>query len=53
MENNWIEIKIKTLTEGIDILTGKLTDLGIDGFVIEDKEDFKEFLQSKEGSRIW
>ncbi len=49
MENNWIEIKIKTLTEGIDILTGKLTDLGIDGFVIEDKEDFKEFLQSKEG----
>ena len=40
-----IEVKIYTNTEGIDVLTGVLTDLGISGFVVEDPQDFEEFLE--------
>lgn len=43
---NWTEIVIHTATDGIDAVTGTLMQLGINGFVIEDKQDFKEFLRS-------
>lgn len=41
------EVKIYTTKEGIDPLTCILMDMGIAGFVIEDAEDFAEFLEKK------
>ncbi len=45
---NWVEINVFTTTEGIEAVTGSLLGLGINGFVIKDPEDFKEFLENKE-----
>ncbi|MBQ1335057.1 MAG: 50S ribosomal protein L11 methyltransferase [Clostridia bacterium] len=42
---DFIEAVIYTSTEGIEILTARLIMAGITGFVIEDSEDFKEFLE--------
>lgn len=41
---NWTEVKIYTTTTGIDPLTGSMLDLGLQGFMIEDAQDFDEFL---------
>ena len=41
---NWTELNIFTTTEGIDILTSGLMDIGIRGFAIKDANDFNEFL---------
>lgn len=46
--NNWTEVTIWTSTVGIDAVTGMLMDHGIDGFVIEDSQDFADFLQDTE-----
>ncbi len=46
--NNWTEVTIWTSTTGVDAVTGMLMDLGIDGFVIEDAQDFADFLQDTE-----
>lgn len=46
--NNWTEVTIWTSASGIDVVTGMLMDLGIDGFVIEDAQDFADFLQDTE-----
>ena len=46
--NNWTEVTIWTSTAGIDAVTGMLMDLGIDGFVIEDAQDFADFLKDTE-----
>jgi ribosomal protein L11 methyltransferase len=45
----WIEVNIYTTTAGIDLLCIKLTDIGIKGFAIKDAEDFKDFLENKNG----
>jgi len=45
------EISIYTKSEGIDILTSALLDIGIDSFLIEDKNDFEEFLE--ENRETW
>ncbi len=47
---NWTELDIFTTTEGIDLVTAGLMDIGIRGFAIKDANDFKEFLQNKEGN---
>ncbi len=49
-KTEWIEIHIKTSTAGIELVCSRLTDIGITGFVIEDAEDFKEFLNDKNGN---
>ena len=41
---DWTEVKIYTTTAGIDPLTGSMLDLGLQGFMIEDAQDFDEFL---------
>ena len=41
---NWTAVKIYTTTAGIDPLTGSMLDLGLQGFMIEDAQDFDEFL---------
>lgn len=46
---NWKEVNIYTSTEGVDILCASLMDIGIKGFSVRDSEDFKEFLENKDG----
>ncbi|MBQ3379312.1 MAG: 50S ribosomal protein L11 methyltransferase [Clostridia bacterium] len=48
---DFIEAVIYTSTEGIEILTARLIMAGIQGFVIEDAEDFRDFL--KETTPRW
>lgn len=43
---DWVEVKICTSTEGIDLVCGALYDLGVSGLQISDKEDFAEFLEN-------
>ncbi|MBR4949675.1 MAG: 50S ribosomal protein L11 methyltransferase [Clostridia bacterium] len=45
---NWFEVKINTVSEGIEIVTGALMSLGITGFAIEDGKDFENFLTDTE-----
>lgn len=46
----WTELKIYTSSDGVEIVTGRLIDIGISGFVIQDKNDFEDFLQRKNGN---
>ena len=46
---NWSEITIKTETPAVDALCAMLTDHGVKGFSIQDKESFQEFLNDKDG----
>lgn len=48
---NWLQISIETTTKGIDILCDALTRVGIEGFEIEDKDDFNGFLE--ENRHAW
>ena len=41
---NWLEVAIFTSKEGLEVLTGILMQMGVTGFVIEDPDDFAEFL---------
>lgn len=41
----WIEAKIYTTTAGIEPVTGRLLQMGVNGFAIEDAADFEEFLE--------
>ena len=41
----WLEVCIDTNGEDIDLLCERLAALGADGFVIEDEDDFKGFLE--------
>lgn len=43
---NWIKVKITTTADGIDPVSGRLLELGINGIEIADKDDFKEFLEN-------
>lgn len=45
----WTEVNIYTTTEGIELVCSKLTDIGVKGFAIRDAEDFKEFLENRNG----
>lgn len=45
---DWLEIKIYTTTEGIEHVGGLLLMLGINGYIVEDKNDFEEFLNQTE-----
>ena len=43
---NWIKVTITTTAQGIDPISGRLLDLGINGIEIADKDDFQEFLEN-------
>lgn len=45
---DFTEVTIFTTTPGIDVVTNMLDDIGIQGYVLEDAADFKEFLQGTE-----
>lgn len=48
---NWLQISIETTTEGIDKVCSELSEIGIEGFEIEDKDDFNTFLD--ENKQFW
>ncbi|GFI61682.1 ribosomal protein L11 methyltransferase [Clostridiales bacterium] len=50
-ENNWIEIFIETAREGFEPVSGIIYQCGITGVVVEDSEDFAEFLEDP--ARDW
>ncbi len=41
---NWLEVTIETSKQGLEIITGLLMQMGVTGFVIQDPDDFDEFL---------
>lgn len=45
---DWMQVKIYTTTEGIDHVGGMLLMLGVNGYSVEDKNDFNEFLEQTE-----
>lgn len=45
---DWLEIKVFTTTQGIDHVGGMLLMLGINGYIVEDKNDYAEFLKQTE-----
>ncbi|MBQ7990859.1 MAG: 50S ribosomal protein L11 methyltransferase [Oscillospiraceae bacterium] len=47
---DWIQADIYTTTEGIEPVCGRLMQIGITGFVIRDPNDFREFLENKDGN---
>jgi ribosomal protein L11 methyltransferase len=47
----WIEATFKTASGEIDDVTERLTELGADGFIIEDEADFNRFLE--ENRQYW
>ncbi|MFV0503005.1 MAG: 50S ribosomal protein L11 methyltransferase [Lachnospirales bacterium] len=44
---NWLECKIYTTHYGVEIVTGLLINVGINGMQIEDEHDFQEFIENK------
>ncbi|MGM9551606.1 MAG: 50S ribosomal protein L11 methyltransferase [Clostridia bacterium] len=48
---NWLQISIETTKEGIDSVCDALSKVGIEGFEIEDKDDFNTFLE--ENKEFW
>lgn len=49
MAENWTQVDIYTATAAIDLLSVKLQDLGIRGCMVQDAQDFQEFLTQKDG----
>ena len=47
----WLEVTIKTISPAIDLLGARLTAIGYDSFIIDDSEDFSEFL--KDNTQFW
>ena len=47
----WLEVTIKTISPAIDLLGARLTAIGYDSFIIDDSEDFSEFL--KDNTQYW
>lgn len=42
----WTELTIRTASEGIELLCAELTEAGFDSFIIDDYEEFQEFLKT-------
>lgn len=42
----WLEVTVYTSSAGIEPLTGRLYQLGVNGVSIEDEADFKDFLEN-------
>ena len=41
----WLEVTVKTLSGGIDLVADMLTCAGFDSFIMDDQEDFQQFLE--------
>lgn len=42
----WLEVTVYTTSEGIEPVSGRLYQLGINGISIEDEQDFNDFLEN-------
>lgn len=47
----WLELTIRTAPEGIDLLCAELTESGFDSFVVDDCQQFDQFL--KDSMEYW
>lgn len=47
----WLEVTVKTLSGGIDLVADGLTCAGFDSFIMDDQEDFQQFLE--ENHQYW
>ncbi len=47
----WTEMTIYTSKEGIEVVSGILLSQGIDGFIVNDPDDFRQF--AEENSDMW
>ena len=47
----WLEVTIRTASGGIDLLCAELTEAGFDSFVIDDSEQFRQFLACRADAR--
>ena len=47
----WLEVTIKTISPAIDLVGARLPAIGYDSFIIDDSEDFSEFL--KDNTQYW
>ena len=43
---SWVELTIRTVSDGIELLCAELTEADFDSFVIDDQEEFQEFLET-------
>lgn len=48
---NWLEVFVSTSKEGLEIVSGLFYSMGIQGLIIEDADDFSEFLNDP--NRTW
>lgn len=48
MATDWQEVTIHTTTAGIEPVAALLEEHGVEGYVLEDAQDFQEFLQNTE-----
>jgi len=44
----WIELTVQTASGGIDLLCAELTEAGFDSFVVEDSNQFDDFLETSQ-----
>ena len=44
----WTELTVKTCSGAIDFVADRLTVLGFDSFIIDDQEEFHEFLEQNQ-----
>ena len=42
----WLELTVTTASAGVELLCMELTEAGFDSFVVEDEEQFEEFLET-------
>lgn len=42
----WLELTVRTASGGVEILCMELTEAGFDSFLVEDQEEFEEFLET-------
>ncbi len=42
----WLELTLSTASAGVELLCMELTEAGFDSFVVEDEEEFEEFLET-------
>ena len=48
---DWMEVHIQTSHDGLETVEAFLSGLGIDGVVIDDETEFREFLE--ENRKCW
>jgi ribosomal protein L11 methyltransferase len=51
MQMQWLEVSIETAPGGIDLLAARLTALGYDSFIMDDCDQFHDFLE--ENQQYW